>query len=352
MNPLEHQLQYPLGDTLPAAGMALDVAPGIRWVRMPLPFALDHINLWLMRDTWAGREGWTIVDCGVARDEVRTLWEEVFATQLDGLPVVRVIVTHMHPDHIGLAHWLTEKWNAPLQMSATDFLTAHLFVEGRAISGGERMAAHFERNGMTDPQGLAGVRARTRYYSQLVPQVPAHFGRILHGDTLRIGGHDWQAITGYGHAPEHISLYSPGLNIVISGDMVLPRISTNVSVTDIDPDSNPLQLYLDSLGGYGHVPADALVLPSHGRPFVGIHTRIAQQHAHHADHLERVRRACAEQPRSGYDIVPVLFRRKLDLHQMTFALGEAIAHLHMLYYRGDVVRETGEDGIVRFRAAG
>ncbi|MDX3906441.1 MAG: MBL fold metallo-hydrolase [Pigmentiphaga sp.] len=349
MNPLEHQLKYPLGDTLPAAGAAIEVAPGIRWIRMPLPFALDHINLWLMRDRFAGRDGWTIVDCGVSRDEVKAHWEQVFATQLDGLPVVRVIVTHMHPDHIGLAYWLTERWSVPLQMSATDFTTAHLFVEGKAISGGERMATHFARNGMTDPASLEGVRARTRYYPQLVPRVPAHFNRILDGDTLHIGGHAWQAIAGYGHAPEHISLYCQALNVVISGDMVLPRISTNVSVTDTDPESNPLQLYLDSLDGYAGLPADALVLPSHGRPFVGLHTRIAQQHAHHADHLERVKQACTGQARSAYDIVPVLFKRKLDLHQMTFALGEAIAHLHMLYYQGALVRETGTDGIVRFR---
>ncbi|MPS27958.1 MBL fold metallo-hydrolase [Pigmentiphaga sp.] len=349
MNPLEHELKYPLGDRLPEAGAAIEVAPGIRWIRMPLPFALDHINLWLLRDRFEGRDGWTIVDCGVARDEVKALWEQVFATQLDGLPVVRVIVTHMHPDHLGLAHWLTEKWGVPLQMSATDFLTAHLFVEGQAISGGERMADHFARNGMADQASLDGVRARTRYYPQLVPQVPAHFNRIMDRDVLRIGGHEWHAIAGYGHAPEHISLYCKELNIVISGDMVLPRISTNVSVTDIDPESNPLQLYLDSLGGYAHVPADALVLPSHGRPFTGIHTRIAQQHAHHADHLARVKEACTGQAASAYDIVPVLFKRKLDLHQMTFALGEAIAHLHMLYYQGVIAREIGADGIVRYR---
>lgn len=349
MNPLEHELKYPFNDTLPSPGMTIDVAPGVRWLRMPLPFALDHINLWLLRDRYHGRDGWTIVDCGVARDEVKTLWDEIFSTQLEGLPVVRVIVTHMHPDHIGLAHWLTEKWQAPLQMTATDFGVAHLFVEGKAIGGGERMAAHFARHGMTDPDKLEGVRARTRYYPQLVPQVPDRYIRIVDNEQVRIGDHDWQVIIGYGHAPEHASFFCKALNVVISGDMVLPRISTNVAVIDTEPEANPLQQYLDSLGRYGHVPADALVLPSHGRPFVGIHTRISQQHAHHADHLARVRQACHE-PQSAFDIVPVLFRRKLDLHQMTFALGESIAHLHMLFYKGELERETGRDGVIRFHS--
>jgi len=349
MNPLEHQLQYPFNDTLPAAGTSIEVAPGIRWVRLPLPFALDHINVWLMRDTYEGRDGWTVVDCGVARDEVMGMWEQVFANELDGLPVVRVIVTHMHPDHIGLAHWLTEKWNAPLQMTMTDFVVAQLYCGADSGGGGERLARHFERHGMTNPEDLDGVRKRKSYYSQLVPKVPSSFIRIVDNDIVPIGGHDWQVIIGYGHAPEHASFYSKSLNVVISGDMVLPRISTNVSVNSEEPQGNALQDYLDSLSRYADVPDDALTLPSHGRPFVGIHTRIQQQHDHHAEHLARVLTACAE-PKSAFDIVPVLFKRKLDLHQMTFALGESIAHLHMLMYAGRAKRITGEDGVIRFQA--
>lgn len=348
MNPLEHQLQYPHDKTLPEVGASLQVAPGIRWIRMPLPFALDHINLWLMRDRFQGRDGWTVVDCGVARDEVTTAWEQVFQTQLEGLPVVRVIVTHMHPDHIGLAAWLTERWNAPLQMTMSDFLSAHLHLKGDSSAGGESVAAHFGRHGMTNQADIDAVRTRKRYYKELVPALPATFLRIVDNDVVRIGEHDWQVIIGYGHAPEHASFYSKTLNVVISGDMVLPRISTNVAITDVEPEGNALQDYLDSLGRYADVPADALVLPSHGRPFVGIHTRIAQQHDHHADHLERVLAACTE-PRTAYEMVDVLFRRKLDLHQLTFALGESIAHLHLLMYRGKLQRLVGDDGIIRFR---
>lgn len=349
MNPDEHQLQYPWGDHQPEPGVATEVAPGVKWIRMPLPFALDHINLWLLRDEIDGRQGWTIVDCGISRDEVRTLWEQVFATALDGLPVLRVIVTHMHPDHAGLAHWLCERWQAPLWMSMTDYMVAVLWSSRATGAGpnGEAAVLHFARHGLTDPEAQEQIRRRAGYYPDLVPAMPTSYVRLMHGDDVKIGGRDWRVIVGYGHAPEHVSLFCPDLQVLISGDMVLPRISTNVSVFAYEPESDPLQLYLRSLDGYCDLPADTLVLPSHGRPFKGLHQRIAQQHQHHADRLAEVLQACRT-PQSTADIVPVLFKRKLDLHQLTFAMGEALAHLHTLYFEGKLTRQTGDDGIVRF----
>ncbi|OZI16738.1 MBL fold metallo-hydrolase [Bordetella genomosp. 7] len=351
MNPNEHQLQYPWGDVQPEPGVAQRVADGVKWIRMPLPFALDHINLWLLRDEIDGRQGWTIVDCGISRDQVKTLWEQIFANELDGLPVLRVIVTHMHPDHVGLAHWLCDRWDAELWMSMTDFMVATLWTSRRDGSGpnGQAAVEHFARHGLTDPEAQEQIRRRAGYYPDLVPSMPARYTRLLHGDEVMIGGRPWQVIVGYGHAPEHLSLFSPSLATLISGDMVLPRISTNISVFDYEPDANPLPLYLSSLDRYNHLPADTLVLPSHGRPFRGLHERIAQQHQHHADRLSEVLQACAA-PQSTADIVPVLFKRKLDLHQLTFAMGEALAHLHALYFEGKVARQEGDDGIVRFTA--
>jgi len=352
MNPLEHKLQYPWNDLLPEPGVTMEVAPGVRWLRMPLPFALDHINLWLLRDEIDGRQGWTIVDCGISRDEVKELWERIFATELEGLPVLRVLVTHMHPDHVGLAHWLCERWDAPLQMTMTDYVTARLWSQRKAEgggSGGESAVAHFARHGMTDPEALDSIRKRATYYPGLVPAVPTRFVRMMDSDRLRIGGNDWQVYVGYGHSPEHASLYCDRLRVLISGDMVLPRISTNISVFDFEPMANPLPLYLNSLDKYAPLPADTLVLPSHGKPFRGLHERIAQQHAHHAERLEEVMQAC-RQPCAVTDIVPVMFKRKLDLHQMTFAMGEALAHLHALMFQGKLKRTTGEDGVVRFSA--
>lgn len=349
MNHQEHQLSYPLQNALPEPGHSIEVANGVHWVRMPLPFALDHINLWLLRDRIDGVDGWTIVDCGITRDEVKTRWESLFANVMQGLPVLRVVVTHMHPDHVGLAHWLCARWQAPLWMSMTDYMTARLWSSGDSsgAAGGEGAYHHFYAHGMRDSESLEQVRARSSYYKDMVPTVPDQFVRIMDGDCIDINGIAWSVIAGYGHAPEHLSLYCSHKNVLISGDMVLPRISTNVSVHNLEPLGNPLPLYLQSLDKYTGLPQDTLVLPSHGKPFIGLHERIAQQHTHHQERLQEVLAAC-DTPMSTFDIVPVLFKRQLDLHQMTFAMGEAIAHLHALYFDGKLRRQVRKDGLIEF----
>ncbi len=338
---------------MPQAGATIEVAPGVRWIRMPLPFALDHINLWLLRDNIDGREGWTIVDCGIARDEVKVLWEQLFETALEGLPVLRVLVTHMHPDHVGLSHWLCKRFDVPLWMTITDYTMARLFSEGGAqggATGGERAVAFFHKHGIHDEESMQKLRERKTYYSDLVPAMPSSFTRIADKDIVRIGGRDWRIIIGQGHSPEHASLYCDELEVFIAGDMVLPRISTNVSVSDMEPNADPLRLYLESLDKYAFMPEDALILPSHGRPFTGVHVRIAQQREHHAERLAEVLEACIV-PQTAADIVPIMFKRKLDLHQLTFALGEALAHMHTLYYQGALVRQTDDKGVTRFVVA-
>jgi glyoxylase-like metal-dependent hydrolase (beta-lactamase superfamily II) len=349
MNELEHQLSYPLGDALPPGGTTLELAPGVRWLRMPLPFALDHINLWLLRDRDdAGRDGWAIVDCGITSDTTRAAWEQVFANEMEGLPVLRVIVTHMHPDHIGLAHWLTEHWGVRLWISATDWNAARMASQATTGFGGASAAAFMASHGLADPDALEKIRARTNYYASMVPKVPGAFRRLMHGDVLRIGAHDWQCHAGYGHAPEHIALHNEALGLLISGDMVLPRISTNVSVIDIEPEANPLPLYLASIERMRALPADTLVLPSHGKPFRGLHQRVDQLKTHHDDRFAEVIAACAIEPQTAASLLPVLFKRKLDLHQTTFAMGESIAHLHALWLGGRLRRQTAADGVQRF----
>jgi glyoxylase-like metal-dependent hydrolase (beta-lactamase superfamily II) len=361
-NPEESALHYPLGDTLPAAGHTLEVAPGVRWLRMGLPFALDHINLWLLRDRQDEIEGWTIVDCGIANDATRANWLRIFEHELQGLPVLRVIVTHMHPDHVGLADWLTAHWSTPqrdcrLWMSSTDWHAARVASTTTTGFGGEASAQFFAKHGLSDTAALAEVRGRTNYYSSLVPQVPARYRRLMDGMAVDIGGHNWHCIAGYGHAPEHIALHCPALGVLISGDMVLPRISTNVAVYDGEPEGNPLPLFLRSITAMKTLPAATLVLPSHGKPFVGLHTRVDQLLAHHAARYADVLAACTGQASSAADMVPVLFKRALDLHQMTFAMGEAIAHLHALADDGRMRRvrsgagagnSGGDDGVMRF----
>jgi len=349
-NPRESELHYPLGETLPQPGEALDLAPGLRWVRMGLPFALDHINLWLLRDRLDGREGWTIVDCGIASDDTRANWERVFAERLDGLPVLRVIATHFHPDHLGLAHWLTERWGCRLWMSATDFNLARLASSSTVGMGGATAAAFFGSHGLTDEESLTKIRARADYYPKMVPVVPHSYRRLMDGMTVDIGGRRWRCIAGYGHAPEHISLFCEEAKLLISGDMVLPRISTNVSVVDVEPEADPLTLYLDSLTRYLDLPADTLVLPSHGKPFTGLHARVDQLREHHDERLADVIKACRAEPTHAAGLLPVLFKRKLDLHQTTFAMGESIAHLNALWLKGELRRELGADGVFRFSA--
>lgn len=356
MNDLEKQLDYPWGDTLPEPGRTLELRPGVRWVRMGLPFALNHINLWLLRDRLDGREGWTIVDCGIADDATRANWLEVFERELQGLPVLRLVVTHMHPDHVGLAHWLTEHWSTPehdcrLWISATDFSAARIASQSTTGFGGERAAAFMASHGLTDPGSLDKIRARSSYYPTMVPELPRAYRRLMQGTVLDIGGLEWRCHAGYGHAPEHISLHCPALGVLVSGDMVLPRISTNVSVIDLEPEADPLPLYLDSIDRMKALPADTLVLPSHGKPFTGLHTRIGQLQQHHADRLAEVVQACAESPHSAADLLAVLFKRPLDLHQTTFAMGEAIAHLHALWHAGRLRRERDTAGVWRFSPA-
>ena len=385
MNHLERELHYPFGDTLPASGSAIEVAPGIKWLRMGLPFALDHINLWLLRDEIDSLEtpgetiqGWSVVDCCISRPESKAQWEAIFATELEGLPILRVIVTHMHPDHIGLAHWLCERWTTPshlcqLWISATDFNAARVASHSTTSFGGEAAARFFASHGLVDADSLEKIRARTGYYPDLVPDVPGSYVRLMDGKTIRIGAGkaraDWHCISGYGHAPEHISLYrTPAVPdgsappqgavdsgaapratpVLISGDMVLPRISTNVSVYDLEPEADALTLFLESIDKFKPLPAETLVLPSHGKPFHGLHTRVTQLHDHHRDRLAEVVEACAARPTSAADVIPVMFKRPLDLHQMTFAMGEALAHLHALWHAGQLTRRLHHDGIYRF----
>ncbi|RZI44589.1 MBL fold metallo-hydrolase [Herbaspirillum sp. HC18] len=344
MNPLESQLSYAFGDTIPEPGALHEIAPGVYWLRMGLPFALDHINLWLLRDG----EGWTIVDCGIATDATRNAWETIFTTGLDGKPVTRVISTHCHPDHVGLSGWLCSQWNAPLWMTTGDYGFARMMVSSLPGVDGTAALPHFQRHGLTDEAMLEKLRGRKSYYTTLVPSVPAEYRRMQDRQVLKIGEHNWTVITGFGHSPEHASLYCASLGILISGDMVLPRISTNVSVFAVEPEANPVQQYLDSLEKYHGLPEDTLVLPSHGKPFRGLHTRIRQLQEHHKERLAEVVTACAE-PQSAAEIVPVMFKRALDAHQMTFAMGEALAHLHKLWFDGILERRTGNDGIIRFQ---
>lgn len=330
-------LDYPYPD-MPAHGTARDVAPGVQWISMPLPFALDHINLWLVGDT--------IIDTGIGDETTRALWEKILA----GKEIRRVILTHYHPDHAGNAAWLCKKFGVPLWTTQGEYLTAHAVRESSAGYTSEAVIDVFLKNGL-DPARAAKMVGRGNRYAALVPDFPTAYRRIIGGDRLQIGGHEWLAFIGHGHAPEHLSLYCEALNVVIAGDMLLSTISTNVSVWSIDPEGDPLRLFLESLKRYRELPQDVLVLPSHGKPFRGAHDRVVALEAHHHAHFEKIVDALKGKESSAGELLGLLFRRPLDAHQTFFAMGEAIAHLHYLYYAGRLKRANGSDGIMRYAAS-
>jgi glyoxylase-like metal-dependent hydrolase (beta-lactamase superfamily II) len=336
------------------------VRPGLYWLRMPLPFALDHINLWLLEDELEGVRGWTAIDCGIADEATRSAWETLFEHAFGGRPLVRVIATHFHPDHLGLADWLARggdraRWSAPLWMTAAEYMVGRFLAAAGAAAlapDPEPQRRFYQLHGVEREEAVRRADWRgERRYARMVPAVPPSYRRLVEGDSIRIGAapaaRSFRVITGFGHAPEHASLSCDEEAILISGDMVLPAISTNVSVHDVEPEADPLSRYLDSLDRFASLPPDTLVLPSHGLPFVGLHARIRQLHAHHRVRLDAALQACAA-PRTTHELVPVLFRRPLDQHQIPFAFGETLAHLHRLWYGGLLARERGADGVYRF----
>jgi glyoxylase-like metal-dependent hydrolase (beta-lactamase superfamily II) len=330
-------LEYPFPE-VPAPGTTIEVARGVHWLSMPLPFQLDHINLWLLED---GGE-WTVVDTGIGNAETRSLWEKI----LKGKKVRRVVLTHYHPDHAGNAAWLCQRYGAQLWTTQGEYLTAHAVRTSSAGYTADAVLAVFGKNGL-DEARAARMRAPRNRYAELVPEFPLSYRRIIEGDETAVGGQRWRAIVGHGHAPEHLSLHSSSLNTVIAGDMLLSTISTNVSVWSIDPEGDPLRLFLDSIARYRDLPEDVLVLPSHGKPFRGAHERVKQLEEHHRDRLAELLQAL-QNPRSAAELLGVLFRRPLDAHQTFFAMGEAIAHLHYLFYAGRATRALGNDGIMRY----
>jgi len=341
--PAPGTLSYPLG-TPPTHGETVEVAPGVLWLRMSLPLALNHINLWALED----HEGWTLVDTGMNTELIATAWEAVLTGPLAGRPVKRVICTHMHPDHIGMAGWLTRRFDCPLWISRLEYLTCRSLV---ADTGREAPAdaIRFYRAAGWDSPALERYKARFGGFGKMVYALPDSYRRITAGDEFLIGDHLWRAVLGRGHSPEHICLYSAQAGLLISGDQVLPKITSNVSVFPTEPEADPLTEWLDSLRAIAReIPDEVLVLPSHNEPFQGLHARIQQLIDGHEQALSRVRESLLE-PKTASDIFPLLFRRRVDNDMLVMATGESIAHLNCLLRRGQAVRTLDEAGVFWYR---
>jgi glyoxylase-like metal-dependent hydrolase (beta-lactamase superfamily II) len=266
-------LSYPFGRGKgPEPGKPVQVAEGVYWARFAMPMSLDHINIWLLEDG----DGWTVVDTCLAIPSARETWEELLGGFMQGKPVTRVISTHMHPDHVGLAGWLTERFGCELWMSREEFLMCRAMTADTGRDAPD-VALRFYTAAGYDEEQLERYRSKFGNFGRVISPLPDSFRRLVDSDTITIGGRYWQAIVGRGHSPEHASLYCPALKLLISGDQVLPRITPNVSVFPTEPEGDPLQEWLSSSARIREIlPDDLLVLPAHETPFHGLHVRLSQ----------------------------------------------------------------------------
>ncbi len=337
----ESELVYPFAEP-PEAGVLVEVAPGVHWIRMPLPFALDHINLWALADG----DGWTLVDTGIASNKTRGVWRTLLDGPLSDRPVRRLLITHCHPDHIGLAGWLADRTGAEVWATRGEWYLHKTLVHDAGDLSTPH-AAEFYRVHGADEDLLDEFSRRPQTYRHGVTEAPPSFRRIRGGDAVTIGGRVWRVVVGEGHSPEHACLYQPDAGVLISGDQVLPRITSNISVWPAEPEADPLGDYLEANRQFLDLPPDVLVLPSHGLPFRGLHTRIAQIAAHHQERLGHLARALGD-PHTTMEALGAMFPRKLDPFQTMFAIGETVAHLNRLVRAGEVRRERDANGRFRF----
>ncbi|HWW48808.1 MAG TPA: MBL fold metallo-hydrolase [Xanthobacteraceae bacterium] len=339
-------LRYPF-ETPPGPEEVIEVAPGVLWVRLALPFRLNHVNVYLLADG----DGWTMVDAGFGNEETIAAWTKLFDGALKGMKITRLIVTHSHPDHVGLAGWVVDRFNCKLMMSQVEYLQS-VYHQNRGTE--DRKLAQrlfFRRHGM-DEEITEQLLGRGQDYLKRVSSLPPSYHRISNGDELAIGQRRFKVITGGGHALDQVMLYCAADKLFLSADQVLSKISPNVSVWAVEPDQNSLGEYLASLASLTTtLPYDALVLPGHGVPFYGLKTRIKQLADHHEDRCERIAEACRETPQTSAELVPVVFfKHTLDAHQTGFAAGELIAHVNYMLVEGRLIAIESDDGIVRFKS--
>lgn len=340
----QDKLRYPHPEP-PLPGAVIEVAPGILWTRLPLPFRLDHVNVYLIED----EGGWAVFDTGIANGEARAVWDALLAGPLAGRRLTRVIATHYHPDHIGLAGWLCGRFGTNLLTSQTAYLGCINISLSPGAMSRQIYRDFYARHGMA-PETIDRVTTLGHDYLRLVSPLPPVFTRLVAGDTLRLGKRDFAVLSGDGHAPEQLMLYAAGPNVLLAADQVLAKITPNVSVWAAEPDGDPLGLYLRSLKAIvGQVPADALVLPGHQLPFYGLHARCAELARHHDERCRIIARACAGAPRSVAELVPVLFHSPLDPHQLGFAFSEAQAHVNAMVRKGELAWDDAPAGVLRVR---
>lgn len=340
-------LAYPCGEP-PPHGAPREVAPGVLWLRMAMPLALDHINLWLVRDG----DGWAAIDTGMQTSDIVTAWQKLFGAGgtlgPDGL--TRVFVTHMHPDHIGMAGWLTRKFGCRLWMTRLEYLNCRVLVADTGREAPPDAIAFYRRAGWGEG-ALEAYSARFGSFGKFTHRLPDSYRRMVDGERVRIGAHEWRVVVGSGHSPEHACLYCADLKLLVSGDQVLPRISSNVSVFPIEPDADPMGDWLASLEKLRReVPDDVLVLPAHNEPFRGLHARLDRLLSSQKAALIRLA-AVLDTPKRAIDVFGELFSRPIgdDQQLLGMATGESLSHLNYLLVRGQIAREIDAHGVAWYR---
>lgn len=332
-------IDYAMEDR-PDSGEVLELESGILWLRLSLPFQLNHINVWLLRDN----DGWALVDTGLFTNTTREIWKDVLERILRGAPLSKVLVTHLHPDHVGCAGWLARRFGVEVWMSRIEYLLCRILVADTGKPAPEA-GTRFYRAAGFPPEAMQHYMEHFGGFGRVVSPLPESYRRMAEGDRVRIGDDSWRVIVGRGHSPEHACLFNEQRNLLIAGDQILPTISSNVSVYPTEPEANPLQDWFDSISRLEcELPRDVQVLPAHGRPFTGAHARLRELRDEHETGLEKLLELCRE-PRRAVDVFPALFKSRIDDRNLIMATGEALSHLHFLEVAGEVERSRGDDGV-------
>jgi len=328
----------------PAEGETMAVADDIVWLRMPLPFSLGHINLWLLRDT----PNWVIDDTGVDTRKRRAVWERTFSDAMNDDPASHIVATHLHPDHAGCAGWLAQHFDVDLWMTRDEYMLCRILTADTGRSAPAEAIHFYEAAGFTAEQ-MEIYKQSFGQFGKFVHPLPEAYKRMSDGDVLSFGGAAWEVIVGTGHSPEHACLYDENRNILIAGDQLLPAISSNVSVWPTEPAANPLKDWFASLEKLRkRLPADVLVLPAHGKPFRGAHHRLRQLAKDHEDRLNDLLEVC-RQPLRVVDVFPHIYRTTINDDNRIMATGEAISHLNYLCDTGDMTFETDAQQVTWYR---
>lgn len=340
-------LTYPWGDRGPTGGQTMDIAPGIRWARIPMPGSLGHVNTWLLDDG----DDVAIVDTGLCLAICSDGWKALMDQDLAGQRASRIICTHMHPDHIGLAGWLAKKYDAPIWMTRGEMLTARFILSDTSETVPDEVIQQWQLAGWTQEQVDVSKSSGWGKFGATVYPLPRGYVRMVDQQILDMGVHQWRVVVGSGHSPEHACLWNEKEGVLVSGDQVLPRISSNVSVSVTEPDADPLGEWLDSIDKLlATVPADVITCPAHGEPFKGLHIRLRALRDEHRMRLYHLAEAIAEKPMRAVDSFAYLFNREITGDHLNLATGEALAHLKRLELEGRVRPEL-ENGVIWYHPA-